>query len=230
MTGRKAEDLTGMRFGRLVITDRVNKPGDPRGPRWASVCDCGGVTEAAASDYKRGNVRSCGCLPLEIKKARASHGESVERSREYAIWCSMKQRCGSSAHKDFKNYGARGICVSEEFRRYESFLSIMGRCPDGMSLERVDNDGPYSSGNCRWAAPLEQSNNKRNNRNLTVWGETKTMAEWARDKRCAVSYAQLKSRVGRQGWDVESALTTPTQDRHWMLGKSQGYFKKGGVK
>lgn len=223
--GRKPIDLTGQRFGRLTIVDRApSKPGRA-GAFWNAVCDCGGTTQARASDFKKGHVNSCGCYRREMSKSRATHGESHPRTKEYAIWCSMKQRCLDKKHKDYPKYGARGIEVSEEFMDYAKFLLAVGRCPEGCSLERKDNDGPYSTENCYWATGLVQSNNKRNNKFLSLWGETKTLAQWSRDTRCVVPYTTLKSRVGRQGWGLESALITPPQPRDWMRGKTQDHFK-----
>lgn len=227
MTGRPAEDLTGQQFGRLTILRRANLPGDKRGPRWISRCTCGGETEASASDFKRGNVNSCGCFRIELAKSRATHGESVNRSKEYRIWCGIKQRCLDAGCKDYARYGGRGISINPEFMAYESFLNAMGRCPVGCSIGRINNDGPYSSENCRWETARQQSNNKRNNNDITAFGECRTIAEWSRDPRCVVSYSLLKSRIGRQQWIAESAITTPPLGRKWMQGKKQNYFKQG---
>lgn len=223
--GRKPIDLTGQRFGRLTVTARAPSRPNRAGAFWYAVCDCGGVTEACASDFKKGHVNSCGCYRREVLMSRSTHGESQARTKEYAIWCSMRQRCIDEKHKDYERYGGRGITVSAEFLDYAQFLLVMGRCPQGHSLERKDNDGPYSPENCYWATGTEQSNNKRNNKHVSAWGEIKTLAQWARDSRCVVTYRLLKSRVGRQGWGVETALTTPPQPKTWMIGKKQKHFK-----
>lgn len=223
MKTERAEDLTGRRFGRLTIQERDYSR---KGTFWIADCDCGGSTVAAASDFKRGGVNSCGCLRREMSKAKVfKHGESHPRTREYSIWCAMQQRCNDRNHKDYPKYGGRGITISHEFNDYSKFLSIMGRCPEGFSIERRDNNGPYSPDNCRWADAQDQSNNKRNNKLLTIFGETKTLAAWGRDSRCAVSPGQLKSRIGRQGWQPEQALITPIQPKNWMKGKRQNHFK-----
>lgn len=223
--GRKTIDLTGNRFGRLVVSHRALSRGRGKGVYWVANCDCGGTTTACASDFKKGAVNSCGCLRREIAASKGTHRESHPRTKEYAIWCGMRQRCQDINCKDYKKYGGRGIAISQEFLKYETFLEVMGRCPVGMSLERKDNDGPYSAENCVWGSQVEQSNNKRNNKTLTFQKETKTLAEWARDPRCLVSYALLKSRVGRQGWSLQYALSTPSQPKNWMKGKKQDHFK-----
>lgn len=222
----RAIDLRGTRFGNLVISNRDRTPRKSKGAYWVAKCDCGGVTTACASDFKRGGVTSCGCLRKKALSARSLHGESHPRTKEYAIWCGMRQRCQDPNCKDYHKYGGRGIVISSEFSEYKDFLSIMGRCPAGMSLERKDNEGAYSGDNCIWGTPLEQSNNKRSNKVLGFDGETKTLAQWARDPRCCVTYSLLKSRVGRQGWSLWDALSIPPQPKNCMLGKTRDHFKK----
>lgn len=108
-------------------------------------------------------------------------------------------------------YGGRGIKVCERWMEsFANFIADMGARPsEEHSLDRIDNNGNYEPGNCRWATATEQSRNKRNNRLLTVFGETKPLSAWVEDSRCAVSRESLKDRV-RRGWDVEKALTTPS--------------------
>lgn len=218
-------DLVGQKFGRLTITHRANKVGETGGVRWGAVCTCGGTTVACASDFKKRTVNSCGCLRKELASATATHGESQPRTKEYAIWCGMKQRCLSPTCKDYPGYGGRGIQVAKEFMAYSTFLRVMGRCPPNHSLERRDNGGDYTPSNCFWATPLEQGNNKRNNVVKELNGETRTLAEWGRDPRCVVPYTCLKSRVGRQGWELLTAMTTPAQPKNWMKGNKQSHFK-----
>jgi hypothetical protein len=119
----------------------------------------------------------------------------------------MRTRCTNPNVPNYKDYGGRGIAVCERWRSFEAFLADMGPRPGlGYSIERINNDGDYEPGNCRWADRAQQSNNRRNNRLLTWNGETKTLAEWSRTT--GLDYAALLARLNR-GWSVERALSTP---------------------
>ena len=220
----RANNLAGVRFGRLVVSHRDMSERKTKAAYWLAICDCGGTTVACSSDFKKGNVSSCGCFRREQLASRAVHGESVRKTSEYIIWGGMNQRCLDPKNKSFINYGGRGVYVSDEFMDYTSFLKIMGRRPHGTTLERIDNSGPYSAANCKWDTPVNQGNNTRANKRLTAWGATKTMAQWARDGRCLVSYQLLRCRLER-GWDTEVAMRTPALPSTWMRGLKQGHFK-----
>jgi hypothetical protein len=124
----------------------------------------------------------------------------------YAVWRGLRQRCQNPYHKQFAAYGGRGIKVCERWSSFVNFLADMGTKPPGMSLDRIDNDKGYSKDNCRWATSKEQNNNRRDNRHVTVGGETRTIAEWA-DVRKMPSYL-IYQRL-RRGWTAERAVTPP---------------------
>lgn len=120
----------------------------------------------------------------------------------------MKQRCLNPLSGDYPKYGGRGITMPEAWRDFSAFLADMGERPADCTLDRIDNDGPYSRDNCRWATRVQQANNTRGNRIVRVWGESMTLAEACRHPRCIVSDHLARRRVDT-GWAVEAALTTP---------------------
>jgi hypothetical protein len=202
----------GERFGRLTVTSYAGKPAKGRQHRWNTVCDCGSEQVVQVGNLVTGNTKSCGCLNREIvSKDKRVHGESnvesLGRSAEYATWISMRQRCYDMKDKSYERYGGRGIRVCERWLSYSSFLADMGRRPSvSHSIDRIDNDGNYESGNCRWATVKEQSRNRRSNRILEHNGERKCLAEWAED--IGINRNALAARLKR-GWSVKKTLTTP---------------------
>lgn len=128
----------------------------------------------------------------------------------YYAWQGMKKRCTNKSFRQYADYGGRGISVCARWiNSFENFLSDMGVMPHGMTLERINNNLGYSPDNCRWASRREQNNNRRNTRRYQAFGEIKSAANWAQDRRCVVDYATLTDRISKHGWDAERALTTP---------------------
>src|SRR5438045_635072 len=148
---RKAKNLVGLRFNRLVVTARADDL-SLGNPRWHCQCDCGSETVAQGGALTTGRQKSCGCLQRETA---TKHG--MEGSLTYTTWAQMKARCLNPEHRSYALYGGRGITVSESWLKFENFFSDMGVKPKGKSLDRIDNDGNYESGNCRWATLFEQN-------------------------------------------------------------------------
>jgi hypothetical protein len=155
-------DLTGQRFGRLIVKRFAGM--NRTGARFYCQCDCGGEAISQGIDLKRGDIRSCGCLVREIAAYNSKtyvfiHGETNQNlTGEYRAWRSMRQRCYNPKCKAFRNYGGRGISVCELWlNSYPAFLADMGRRPSpDHSLDRIDNNGNYEPlGDCR--RPKQQS-------------------------------------------------------------------------
>lgn len=159
-------DLSGQRFNRLMVT----VIGPRRGGKvmWNCVCDCGGLTLVRTGSLRAGKVGSCGCLGREMLAVGCrpnSHRHAVhgKTSQEYNAWCAMKRRCHCKSNASYHRYGDRGITVCPEWNRsFTAFLKDMGPKPSPEpSLDRINNEGNYEPGNCRWATRLQQARNRR---------------------------------------------------------------------
>jgi hypothetical protein len=171
---RPRENYVGNRYGRLIATaetaPKIRKDRGTAIRRMLCKCDCGSEIEVSVPDLKSGNTISCGCWKIEAtKRANSTHGMSisVDRGRkattEYQIWHGMIQRCEHPKNGSYQWYGARGIRVCERWRcSFEAFFSDMGPRPSlDHSIDRIERDGDYEPGNCRWATGKEQFSNQR---------------------------------------------------------------------
>lgn len=136
----------------------------------------------------------------------------------------MKERCYNPQDKRYKDWGARGITVCEEWLNdANAFVSwaITNGYKDGLSIDRIDNDGSYCPDNCRWVTLAENNQNRRSSRFYTINGETKNLTQWCEEY--SVSWSMVYKRL-QMGWDIESALTTPkrSRDRDSLIGQKFG--------
>ena len=173
----KGYDLTGRRFGKLVVeakaSSRQSLAGTPK-VYWRCRCDCGGTIEVWASSLtrKKRATHSCGCIRV--------HRQS--KTTTFSSWSSMINRCTNPAAHQYRWYGGRGISVHPPWLEdYRNFLRDMGERPAGCTLDRVDPNGNYEPGNCRWADSATQGKNRRNSLWITFNGEPRRAIEVAQE-------------------------------------------------
>lgn len=152
-------------FCRLTVLRLIS---DPKNPKAECRCTCGAVVTPQRGALRNGRAKSCGCLRKEaLAVAGITHGKT--QSPEYRVFLGMRDRCENPNNPAFHNYGGRGIRVL--FACFEDFLAEVGPRPSGAWIDRIDNDGHYAPGNCRWAAPKENQKNKRTSRIWLIDGQ-----------------------------------------------------------
>jgi len=166
--------MIGQRFHYLLVTEKL-----PNG-YYRCTCNCGTERTVFGSNLKQGRTRSCGCWGRErFKVINKRHGMS--RTPEHDTWAGIRHRCTNPKATNYENYGGRGIKVCDRWQVFENFFEDMGLRPSSKhSIDRIDPNGDYEPGNCRWATLSEQANNKRSNVLLELNGEMLTGAEFAR--------------------------------------------------
>lgn len=201
----KLVDITGQRFGRLAVICRNGLIGNA--VAWLCKCDCGNESKHPGIALRSGHVKSCGCLKIDTLKSGTNTKHGMGRTPTYATWSGMKTRCYNTQNDAYKSYGERGITVCDRWlESFSAFLNDMGERPKGKSLDRINNDGPYSPENCRWATRTQQSNNTRRNVRILFNGREMTVSEWA--KSLGVSREMLANRLSR-GWPISRTFTEP---------------------
>lgn len=201
-------------FNSWTVIQELQRRGSRGEMIWLCRCSCGKEKELMAGRVVSGKSQSCGCRKRRDTPyvgAKKTHGLST--SPEFNAWCHMIDRCYNSKHKQFRDYGERGISVCDRWRNsFEAFLADMGERPsDQHSIDRFpNNNGNYEPENCRWATRTEQARNMRTNRTLTFMNRTMTMTEWALEM--GITKSALKGRLNK-GMSVAEALTAPVRVR-----------------
>ena len=172
------KDKTGKRFGAVVVVKQVpgrNKSGHTL---WLCICDCGETKVVVTNELRKNGISSCGCLTKNILSlANTTHG--LSGTPEYNVWAEIKGRCTNPRHKEYHNYGDRGVHLCDSWKKFENFIEDMGKRPSPRhQIDRENNDGDYEPGNCRWVLPLT---NARNQRRSKYWFVNSVRYESLRD-------------------------------------------------
>jgi len=213
----KSIDITGRRFGRLLVIGQSSEKTSRGNAKWNCVCDCGKQIITSKNNLLRGDTKSCGCLKRDLIAQRSTkHGECASansrHSRLYRIYSNMLSRCLNANIPSYKRYGGRGIEICEEWLNDPiSFFqwAYDHGYTDGLTIDRIDNNKGYCPENCRFASRKAQENNTSRNHYITYLDKTQSMSAWADEYR--IPYHTFRSRINNLGWDVHKALTTPVR-------------------
>lgn len=208
-------DITGNRYGRLTVIRKVERIRYASGNShrvWECLCDCGNIIRCTTDRLRRGNTKSCGCLRKEItSKKNYKHGGT--KTKLYRIWAEMNGRCFCKTNKAYKNYGARGIRVCDEWRKNFSLFrswAMSNGYQEGLTIERIDNNGNYCPDNCKWIPKSEQPKNRRNCHLITFNGKTQTLSEWSRELHVDRECVRNKEKIlGDWTLALEAVLNSP---------------------
>lgn len=198
--GRKKAQI-GMKIGRLTITGIHGKT------KWHEtivecLCDCGVDCLKVFKVMARGDAISCGCYGIESRKSRRIHG--LSKSRTYSCWRNMLNRCFYRKSRSFSNYGGRGITVCDTWRTFDGFIKDMGQCPDGLTIDRIDNAKGYFKENCRWATRIQQGQNRRVVKRIEHQGQLFTLRQLS--ELTGIKAHTIYARLFCYNWSIKAAL------------------------
>lgn len=200
----KLKDEIGNRYAHLVVIGRAEntKGGNAQ---WLCKCDCGNTCVVNGNNLRRGKQVSCGCYGRQVRKKNDAPAE-MTKERLYRIWQRMNYRCYNEHSNRFSTYGGRGITVCDEWRNdyiaFRTWAMQNGYCEE-LTLDRIDNDVGYEPQNCRWASVKDQQRNRRNNRMITLNGETKCVSEWCEQFGLKPSTVSMRLHYG---WTVAEEI------------------------
>lgn len=198
----RTKDISGMTFSYWTVVARAGYKRN--GAAWLCRCECGTEKIMQGSRLILGESKSCGCRPKQI----ASHGHTTNYSRSatYQSWQSMVSRCTQPSNPAFVHYQKRGITICEGWRKFDNFFQDMGERPEGTTLDRIDNNGNYEPGNCRWATKQQQANNRFTNKRFELYGVGYTIAELS--EKFGIPRDVLRGRLvkARTPWPIEEAV------------------------
>lgn len=198
----------------------TKKRKDGKGTRSYGIykCACGNAFEAMTDNVKKGNTTKCKeCARKSRSTLNTKHGKTrkskSQGGKAYYTWQAMKRRCNNPNDSHYKHYGAKGVKVCDEWAdSFEKFFADMGEPRSDQSIERIDRNSGYCKENCKWATTKQQANNRSNNKMVTAWGETKTLAEWCDN--LSLNYDAVKARLNKLRMPPEEALDcTPVRER-----------------
>lgn len=204
----KTDIEIGSVFNQLTVIDKNYATNNGR-PAYLCLCSCGNKTIATKSALRNGNKKSCGCLILKTSMKNLGIKEKEvysSKTKLYKVYYSMKQRCNNPKEKSYKNYGARGIKICDEWENdynlFEAWALSHGY-QEGLTIERKDVNKGYSPSNCSWITKKEQGYNRTNSRLLTYNNKTQCLTKWAEELNISVN--TLKTRC-RKGWSDKEII------------------------
>lgn len=201
--GRKGVDLTGYRFGKLLVIELYSKGNHKSPTLWRCRCDCGGLKLCSTGSLQHGGNISCGC-----RLGNPTHGDAGKRIR--MIWVNMMRRCTDKKDKQYPTYGGAGVKVCKKWQNYENFKlwALNNGYNDELTIDRYPNKrGNYTPSNVRWATIKQQQNNRTNNRLIRMGGVVKTLQQWS--DIYGINQSRILWRL-KSGWSVKDAITKPT--------------------
>lgn len=208
----KTRDITGLRFNNLVAVRFDHRDERVKGGAhyWLFRCDCGNEVVLRKSAVTSNNTTCCADCSRE-RNALVNTKHGYVGTRLYREWAGIIQRCTNPNDTSWDRYGAKGVTVCEEWRRFEPFMewALLSGYSDDLTIDRIDNAKGYEPNNCRWVSVREQNNNQARTLWLTYNGETMQLSYWA--ERFGLNRHTLYDRIYRYGWPIEKALTTPVR-------------------